>query len=62
MKSTNDRAAITRRTHDGVETKVHERLESDFLYIKVLIGGRSERFTCKFLRVITVMAVHYSCC
>jgi hypothetical protein len=29
MESTNDKAAITCRTH-GLETKVHERLESDF--------------------------------
>jgi hypothetical protein len=36
MKSTNDRAAIMRRTH-GLEMKVHEGRESDFLYIKVLI-------------------------
>jgi hypothetical protein len=60
MKPINDRATITHRTH-GLEIKVHERRKGDFLYIKVLIEGRSESFTCKFLRVTTVIAVHYSC-
>lgn len=32
-----------------------------FLVYQSFDRGRSERFACKFWRVITVMAVHYSC-
>jgi hypothetical protein len=49
MKSTDDRGAITRRTH-GLQIKVQKRKKNDFLYIKVLIEGRSESFTCKIYK------------